>query len=85
MSPEPRKSLEVRYVAMLREQRGAAEERLASDAATPRDLYDELRERHRFTLPRNRLRVIVNDEFAPWDIALKDGDVVVFVPPVAGG
>ena len=26
-----------------------------------------------------------NEEFAAWDTALRDGDQVVFIPPVAGG
>lgn len=85
MSTNPSKSIEVRYFAMLREQRGVTEERLASNAATAKELYAELQQRHRFALSHDRLRVIVNDEFAPWDTSLKDGDTIVFVPPVAGG
>jgi molybdopterin converting factor subunit 1 len=78
-------TLQIQYFAILREQRGAAEETVTTTAATPRALYDELRARHGFSLPGDRIRAAINDEFAPGDVALKDGDRVVFIPPVAGG
>ena len=79
------RTVEVEYFAILREQRSLARERLATDAATAADLYAELRARHGFTLPTEFLRVAVNDEFAPWTTALREGDRLVFIPPVAGG
>jgi molybdopterin converting factor subunit 1 len=79
------KTVRVRYFAILREQRGLDEEKVATMAATAADLYEELRALHRFTLPAGRLRVAVNDEFGPWASPVSDGDAVVFVPPVAGG
>ncbi|MBM3289400.1 MAG: MoaD/ThiS family protein [Candidatus Hydrogenedentes bacterium] len=79
------KSITVLYFAVLREQRGMSEEKLETDAETARALYAELSARHGFSLPAERLRVVVNDAFAPWDAMLADGDTVVFVPPVAGG
>ena len=56
-------------------------------------ISDDVRERtiaklgklHGFTLPADRLRVAVNDEFEPWTAAVRDADSVVFIPPVAGG
>ena len=75
----------VQYFAILREQRGLAQEKLATAAATPAALYDELRARHKFTLPADRVRAAVNDEFVDSAAALRDGDRVVFIPPVAGG
>jgi molybdopterin converting factor subunit 1 len=80
-----KKSVRVRYFAILREQRGLDEERITTEAATAGELYEELRKRHRFTLPADRLRVAVNDEFEPWEAAVRDGDTLVFIPPVAGG
>lgn len=79
------KTVRVRYFAILREQRGLDEESVATAAATAAELYEELRIRHRFTLPAERLRVAVNDEFGSWGAAVRDGDALVFVPPVAGG
>ena len=80
-----KKTVRVRYFAMLREQRGLGEEQVATEAATAAELYEELRGRHGFTLPADRLRVAVNDEFEPWGAAVRDADSVVFIPPVAGG
>ena len=31
------------------------------------------------------VRVAVNDEFADWNQTLREGDELVFIPPVAGG
>lgn len=79
------KTIRLQYFAILREQRGLAHETLTTAAATPAALYEELRARHAFTLPGDRLRVAVNGEFAPWDTPLADGAELVFIPPVAGG
>jgi molybdenum cofactor guanylyltransferase len=77
--------LNVRYFAVLREQAGRSTEQLETQASTPRELYDELRDRRGLTLAPEFLRVAVNDEFGDWRSPLSDGDTVVFLPPVAGG
>ena len=79
------KTVMVQYFAILREQRGLTQEALATAASTPAALYDELRARHGFTLPADRVRAAVNDEFVTAAALLRDGDRVVFIPPVAGG
>jgi molybdopterin converting factor small subunit len=79
------KTVRVHYCAILREQRGLAEERCQTPAATPAELYAELQRRHGFTVAGARIRAAINDEFAPADARLADGDHVVFLPPVAGG
>jgi sulfur-carrier protein len=79
------KTIRVQYFALLRDQRGLADEKLSTAADTPAGLYAELRARHGFTLPVEQLRVAVNDEFARWDSTLNEGDALVFIPPVAGG
>jgi len=79
------KRLTVQYYALLREQAGRREESLVSAARTPRELYAELAPRYRFTLPPEMLRVAVNAEFSDWSTPLREGDAVVFIPPVAGG
>ncbi len=78
-------TLTVQYFAILREQRGLAQESLEPAAATPDALYAELRARHGFTLPGDRIRAAVNDTFVAGDAPLRAGDRVVFIPPVAGG
>ena len=80
-----RMQLKIQYFALLREQAGRSEELVESDAATPADLFVELNARHRFTLAREQLKVAVNSEFSEWSRALRAGDAVVFIPPVAGG
>jgi molybdopterin-guanine dinucleotide biosynthesis protein A len=77
--------IDVQYYALLREQAGRSAESLRTTAATPRDLYLELQARYPFSLAPEMLRVAVNSEFADWGQALRDGDSVVFIPPVAGG
>ena len=80
-----KKTVRVRYFAILREQRGLDEESVATGASTVAELYEELRALHGFTLSADRLRVAVNDDFEPWATDVRDGDVLVFIPPVAGG
>jgi molybdopterin converting factor small subunit len=77
--------LHIRYFALLREQRGLSEESLTTTHSTPAGLYDDLRQTHNLSLPRENLQVAINDEFMPWNSLLKDGDRVVFLPPMAGG
>ncbi|MCP5471850.1 MAG: NTP transferase domain-containing protein [Sinobacteraceae bacterium] len=77
--------IRVQYFALLREQAGRSEETIETRARTPRELYDELRGRHPFTLGAELLRVAVNAEFGDWEQPLAAGDTVVFIPPVAGG
>jgi molybdopterin converting factor subunit 1 len=79
------KQVTLLYFAVLREQAGCSEERLETGAATPAELYEQVRERHGFTLPQALLRVAVNDEFCQWSVQLRADDRVVFIPPVAGG
>jgi molybdopterin converting factor small subunit len=69
----------------LREQRGLSAETVQTGAATAGDLYRELASAHGFTLGVERVRVAINNEFASWDRPLAAHDIVVFIPPVAGG
>jgi molybdopterin converting factor subunit 1 len=78
-------TLDVHYFAILREQRGVSQERLSTAATTPTALYEELRARHHFTLPADRIRAAVNDTFVDSATLLREGDRIVFIPPVAGG
>ena len=78
-------TVHVQYFAILREQRGLSAETLTTSAPSLTALYDELRARHKFTLPADRIRAAVNDAFVPSSSPLRDGDGIVFIPPVAGG
>jgi molybdopterin-guanine dinucleotide biosynthesis protein A len=80
-----RKHIRVQYYALLREQAGRSDEALVTVSRTPRELYEELKARHPFSLAPEMLRVAINAEFGDWTQTLSDGDSVVFIPPVAGG
>lgn len=74
----------VRYFASLRDAAGIDAETVEAGGGLAA-LYAALAARHRFSLPRERLRVALNGAFAGWDAALAEGDEVVFIPPVSGG
>ena len=78
-------TVRLRYFAILRDQRGLDDESVETRARTPSELYRELREQYGFTLTESMVRAAVNGEFADGGAELKDGDEVVFIPPVAGG
>lgn len=84
MSTDSHKVL-VQYFASLRDEAGVPEEEIQTSAATAEELFDELRERHGFTLDRSALKLVVNEEFKDWSQEVKEGDTIVFIPPVAGG
>lgn len=73
------------YFASLRDAAGVAEETLGTTAADLRALYAELRERHGFVMPLERIRVAVDGAFAKLDDDVRDGSEIAFIPPVSGG
>lgn len=88
-SPSPHttdgRAIRVQYYAQLREDAGRDEETVRTDAASVSALFEELSQRHGFSLAPDSLRVAVNGSFVGWDTALDAQDLVVFIPPVAGG
>ena len=79
------KSVTVEYYAQLREQAGQGREAVSSNAQSLAALYTELRQRHGFRLDPAQLKVAVNAQFCGWSEAFAEGDLIVFIPPVAGG
>ena len=77
-------SVTVLYFASLREAAGRERETLrhAGDLAA---LYEALRMRHGFALPRERLRVALDGAFARWSDTPGEGAEIAFIPPVSGG
>jgi molybdopterin synthase sulfur carrier subunit len=73
--------IKVRYFAVFREQRGRSVDEIETKAQTPEALYRELG----LSLEERLVRAAVNGEFVKMSHQLKDGDEVVFIPPVAGG
>ncbi|MFZ0550852.1 MAG: NTP transferase domain-containing protein [Steroidobacteraceae bacterium] len=84
-APATAQQINIQYYALLREQAGRSSETLVTTAVTPRELYEQLRQRYPFSLAPEMLRVAVNSEFSDWGQRLNAGDSVVFIPPVAGG
>lgn len=79
------KQIHIKYFALLKEERGLESELLQTQAATTRDLYNELKRQYGFSLDSKQMGVAINDEFSSWETPLQSGDKVVFLPPVAGG
>jgi molybdopterin converting factor small subunit len=75
----------VRYFAAFREATGCETELLATSAASPAELFSECAGRHAGLQSYSSSLVAINDEMAGWEATLKDGDEVLFFPPVAGG
>lgn len=78
-------TISLQYFALLREQTGCQQEQIKTEATTPRHVYQELAARYPLTLPVERIGVAINNNFSGLDAALKDGDSLTFIPPVAGG
>ena len=79
------KTISVQYFAILKDLTGKTEEVLSTSAVLASELFNEICNRYQLTMPLNQLRVAVNDDFCEWDYPLKDGDKIVFIPPVSGG
>lgn len=77
--------IQVEYYAQLREEAGRAEETVQTTAPTASALFEELDRRHGFSLSAEDLRVSINASFTDWDAPVDAEDLVVFIPPVAGG
>ncbi|MFI5335014.1 MAG: MoaD/ThiS family protein [Chlamydiales bacterium] len=80
-----KKEIHIVYYALLRQERGRAQETLSSNASTARDLYMELQKQYGFKLSEAQIKVAINSAAASWDTVLNSGDTVLFIPPVAGG
>lgn len=77
--------LTIRYFALLREQAGAASETLEAETMDLASIYKTLSRKYNFTLDIAYIKAAVNGEFCGMDFTPRDGDEIVFIPPVAGG
>lgn len=85
-TPENSISITILYFASLADKAKKDEETLTIDQnITLSELYSQLAKMYGFTLTQHRLGVAVNHEFCDWDTSLQAGDIVAFIPPVAGG
>ena len=79
-------NINILYFASLADEADCHEETVTVPQSTSlTELYEQLRQKHRFSRPQSELRVAVNDYFAKWTDEICEGDSVVFITPVAGG
>lgn len=73
--------------AALRDLTGASELSFdVAEGASPVDVWERLRSMHVALAPfADPPMVAINEEYATPRHALKDGDEIAFIPPVAGG
>ena len=83
--PPRARTVQVHLHAILRERTGHATVTLETSAHTARDVYAELARRFQLDWPADRFRVAMNDTFVDWNHAVREGDVLHLIPPVAGG
>jgi len=79
------KRFNLKYFAKLKDDIGKSSEILEIEANTLLDIYNYLSKKYSLSLSKEFLRVALNDEFSDWDTQVKDNDIIVFIPPVAGG
>ena len=81
--------MDVLYFAWVRERIGRPKDRIETEAATVRDLVEELRakeERYAAAFEDlNALRVAVDQELSDFDAPLTGAREVAFFPPMTGG
>jgi molybdopterin converting factor subunit 1 len=80
-------TVRVLYFAVVRERLKRSDESVdLREGATVDDLLDELERRYpALASLRGACKIAVNQDFAAGDRALRDGDEVALIPPVAGG
>ncbi len=79
------KNINIRYFALLREERGVDAEEMSVDFGTHAELYEYLKEKFGFSLSNSMIQVAVDDEFCRMSDPLRENSKIVFIPPVAGG
>lgn len=77
--------IDILYFASLKEQTKKGQETFETKSTTALELYQELNQRYHFKLSDKHLRVAINESFVAMEAPLNSGDVVAFIPPVAGG
>lgn len=77
--------VKVKYFASLREQSQKNEEEVIGDIKNSFDLYKTLKEKYNFSLAVDEIKVAINGEYQEFQTPISEGDVITFIPPVAGG
>ncbi len=78
-------TIKVKYFASLREKAQKNDEEILAEFNSPTELYQTLKNKYHFPLAIEEIKVAINGEYKSFDTLIKSGDVVTFIPPVAGG
>lgn len=74
------------FFAVLRDIAGANEAELElAEGTRAADVWSQLRARHRELSDYAQPMTAINESYADANSVLRDGDELVFIPPVAGG
>ena len=79
------KQITILYFGLLREAAGCAEEHVSTEVTTAGELFDERAAIHGIQTAVENLKVARNEVFCSFNETLADGDVIAFMPPMAGG
>ncbi|MGC6423945.1 MAG: MoaD/ThiS family protein [Lentimonas sp.] len=77
--------IQILYFAQLADLAGKTEETIELSDPSPSALYTKLKCAHNFPHEFKQLQVAINHELSSHDRALRDGDSIAFLPPMAGG
>jgi molybdopterin synthase sulfur carrier subunit len=79
-------NITVKYFASLRDKAGVSEEKMEiSSEENLSRIYEILSSRYKFPLKAKEVKFAVNNEYVDDSYRLLENDVLVFIPPVAGG
>jgi len=79
------KKINLKYFAAFRDETNTTHESILTTASDVESLYEELNTRYTFTVKKSDTKIAINQSYANFKAHIKDGDEVVFIPPVAGG
>ena len=74
-------SINVLYFSSLAQKAGKDSETVQTTSGDLATLYAK----YDFDLPQDKVAIAINHEFGDWNDAISSGDMVAFIPPVAGG
>jgi molybdopterin converting factor small subunit len=80
-----KKTVTVRYYALVGARRGTQSEPYQTEAQTARELLHEIQASHALPLTTHIVKAAINDQFVDWDAPIHDGDVVTLMSPFSGG
>ncbi len=78
-------AVSVLYFASLAETADKDEELIQTARTHLGDIYEDLKIKYGFELEQSQLAVAINHQIANWQTPIAQGDIIAFIPPVAGG